>query len=103
MSAPISLGLYDAISTGAATPEVVAAPTRGRRREGLGDVLDVLEELVPGRIRRLLVLLHPLNGVRGGVLDVSLVRAGDLRLQRECRVGEDLSDRGVAEERVLER
>src|SRR5262249_2042718 len=63
---------------------------------------DVLQELLPRRGGRLLVLLDALDGVRGSGLEVTLMRAEDLRLQRQRRGGEDLADRCVAEERVSE-
>src|ERR1044072_1639948 len=68
----------------------------------LRDRLDVLEELLPGLVRALLVLLDALKRVRHSRLDVTLVRAENLRLQLHRRGSEDLPDRGVAEERVLE-
>src|SRR5262245_27322058 len=66
----------------------------------LRDRLDVLEELLPGLGRALLVLLDPLDRVGGCSLDVALVGPQDLRLQLERRGPEDLADRSVVEERV---
>src|SRR6185437_2328564 len=68
----------------------------------LCDRLDVLQELLPGRSGALLVLLDALDRVRDRGLDVALVRAEDLLLQAHRRGPEDLPDRGVAEEGVLE-
>ena len=53
-------------------------------------------------LRRLVVLLHSLDGVARGRLEVTLVRTQRLRLQLQRRVGEDLADRRVAEERIPE-
>src|SRR6185295_6426214 len=68
----------------------------------LGEIVDVLQELSPGLGRVGLLLLDPLEGGRRKVLDVTLMRSEDLRLQPKRRVGEDAADRSVAEERVLE-
>src|SRR4029453_13152460 len=74
--------------------------TVGAKR--LRDCLDVLQELLPGLGRALLVRLDPLDRIRGCSLDVALVRPQDLRLQLQRRGPEDLPDRRVVEERVLE-
>src|SRR5207248_6946049 len=63
-----------------------------------GYVDDVLQELLPGRAGRLLVLLDALDRVRRRGLDVALVRTEDLRLELQRRRGADLADGRVAEE-----
>src|SRR5262245_34253204 len=68
----------------------------------LRDRLDVLQELLPGLLRALLVLLDPLDRVRARGLDVALMRPQGLRLQPQGGRPEDPSDGRVVEERVLE-
>src|SRR5581483_8409204 len=85
---------------GRARASSARARSRGRRGAVSADVRDVLEELLPGRVGRLLVLLDALDGVRRSSLDVTLMRTEDLRLQLQGRGREDLPDGRVAEERI---
>ena len=74
---------------GAGARAVGSARPERRRRQTASDVLDVLEELLPGDFAVCFSARSAAGGAGGG-LDVTLMRAQDLRLQPQRRLAKIL-------------